>query len=174
MHKRQKSSSYPINKSLYIVHDKAGAVVVIAMIILAVLAILAAVIIRTVSTDAFIAINDRSSKQALYLAEAGLHHAMGRLNNDERSFLSETIGSSANLSGSLATGAYTVTVTRLTTPTSTFPTISMLRITSTGTAGRGERTIVAIVQETGDFPQLYDNGLVSLGDMTLEKTDNCI
>jgi hypothetical protein len=164
--KKQKRRQTSIEKPLFFVQDKSGAIVVIAMIVLMVLAILGAVVIRTITTDAYIAIYDRSSKQALYLADAGLQRTLAGLNNDTIIPPASVGDPAIQINGSLSTGTYGVSVDRLT--AKTLNTVNKIRITSKGTVGtKGEKTIIAIVSEVASYQEIYDFAFFSRYNLRL-------
>lgn len=64
-----------------IARDPRGAALVIAMLVMAVLLLAGTTFMTISSTESSIALNEQVSTQALSLAEAGLHRAMGKLDN---------------------------------------------------------------------------------------------
>ena len=75
-------------------HNERGAVLVIGLIFMAILSILGTSAYLTTSNELKISSNYKTSKQAFYIAEAGIQEALHRLNlsSDDGNFIGETPG----------------------------------------------------------------------------------
>jgi hypothetical protein len=138
-----------------------GAALVIAMLLLVVLTLLGIAAIRTASSDIKIAANDKAAKQAFFLAEAGIERAMAELNYGDVDPPANNEDPAVTLSGTLPTGSYDVSITRIDADT--------LSISSTGTTtnNRGRKTIVISVREKELHPEIYNFALFVKGNIEL-------
>jgi Tfp pilus assembly protein PilX len=129
--------------------NEKGLVLIAALALIAILALVATISVTTTYTDIKISSNYKTSVQSFYIAEAGVHRAIGMLND---ATTDDWIGNLADTTdafsgdNSFGNGTYQVEV-----EVEDDPTPGSVRINSTGSASTSSSTVETIVTK-----QYYD------------------
>jgi len=145
--------------------DENGFIIIAVIALVAILALVGTVAVMTTTTEIKISSNYKTRTQAFYIAEAGVHRAIGMLNDATTDWINlidvnDAFPSPDNLLGN---GTYIVTISEDDVPPGS------VRITSTGSASTSSSTVEAIV--TKQYYDIFLNyAMFDCGDIVLKDT----
>ena len=150
--KRQsKTSPVPARQSLsggqlHPGRDENGFIIIAVIALVAILALVGTVAVMTTTTEIKISSNYKTRTQAFYIAEAGVHRAIGMLNDATTDWINLIDANDAFFGDNdFGKGTYKVTISE------DDPTLGSVLITSTGSASTSSSTVETVVTK-----QYYD------------------
>jgi hypothetical protein len=145
------------------IHNEQGIVLIATLGLLSIIALMGTLAVTNTFTEIKISSNHKTSKQSFYIAEAGIHRAIGMLNTS-----TDWIGSLANPTisafpgdNSLGDGTYVVKVFE------NDPTPGSVRINSTGNVSGSSSIVEAIV--TPEYYDILDYATFDCGNLDLKS-----
>ncbi len=143
-----------------------GFVLIAVIMLLIILALIGTVAVITTTTEIKISGNYKTRTQSFYIAEAGVHRAIGMLNDATTDWIGglteDELATNVFPGGnSLGNGTYIVTISK------DDPTLGSVRINSTGSATTSSSTVEAIV--TLQYYDILNYGTFDCGDLVLKE-----
>lgn len=168
---KQKSRKKSFSSSVH--NNEKGMILIITIALLAVVALVGTIVVKSTNTDIKISSNYKRARQSLYIAEAGVNRARGNLNTDSSWLSSLPQPGTINVfsgDNSFGSGVYDVKIFE------NDPSSGKTRIYSAGyvtsNLGTVSTSIVETVVEQTDPFTIFDYATFNCGNLDLKDTGN--